>query len=64
MWTAPLSRIAQERIATAGLLVFGLTGFVDVAIGRPFSWIKGVFLVLGILSALGLFLRKDHTPDA
>ena len=51
----PMSERTQDVVAIAGLLLFGLSGFIDRADGLEFGRIKLIFLVLGII-ALGKFL--------
>jgi hypothetical protein len=53
----PMSSRQMDIIAALGLLVFGLTGFVDAASGLGFSKLKMLFVALGVAS-LARWLKR------
>ena len=54
---APMSERVQDIVATTGLLLFGLSGFIDRADGRRFGWIKILFLALGVIALLKMLVH-------
>ena len=54
---SPLSDHAANIVSSLGLLVFGLSGFIDIADGRAFSWFKGGALLAGVVSLAIVILR-------
>jgi len=54
----PMNEAQADTIATVGLLLFGLTGFVDIADGLRFGYVKGIALVLGLISLWRILRRR------
>ena len=55
---SPLSDHAADMVGSLGLLVFGLSGFIDLADGRTFSLLKGSSLVAGVVSLAIVIARR------
>lgn len=67
MWkklNRPLSDRAWNWVTVGGLLLFGLTGFIDMADGLGFPPLKVGATVLGVVVLIGLVIGSRRRRDS